>query len=273
MRGLRVHHAVNRFVGRGGRAGTCRGSSWRAFSSPPSAPSPSSSSATAEEKRRFDLYLEELFEYNSKFNLTAVKTREEAHERHIEDSLALIPVLDEYAAAARGDGGGLKVVDVGTGAGLPGLVLAVKRPEWNITLLDSLQKRCNFLSQIKSKLDLANVDVKWSRAEDFARDGARRGSYDIATARAVAELRVLVELTVPMLRVGGFLVAAKGPDPEQEVEDASRALLELNSEVVTIDRVSSFGSHGQRTVVVIQKKGETPDKYPRQAGRPNKRPL
>ena len=227
-------------------------------------------SVSPEERKCFDSYLNQLFEFNSKVNLTAIKTREEANERHIDDSLALLPVLDKCSAAVSG---GLRMVDVGSGAGLPGVVIAVKRPEWRLTLVDSLQKRCKFLSEVKSNLELENVSVQWSRAEDLGRDSGHRGTYHVAVARAVAELRVLVELCVPMLEVGGFLVAAKGPNPEEEVEAARNALGQLKSKVVSIDTVSSFGSHGQRTAVVIQKLQETPGKFPRQAGKPNKRPL
>ncbi|QDZ23456.1 ribosomal RNA small subunit methyltransferase G [Chloropicon primus] len=238
--------------------------------------SPSSSGyslLSAEERKQFDTYLESLFEYNAKFNLTAVKTREEAQERHIEDSLALLPVLDECVAEGQGQGKGLRVIDVGTGPGLPGIVLAVKRPHWDVTLLDSLQKRCKFLEEVKESLELKNVEVTWSRAEDVGRDAGKRGSWDLAVARAVAPLNVLCELCVPMLRVGGYLVAAKGPDPEAEVKAARNALGQLKAEVVGIIPVSSFGSHGQRTVVVIRKVGETPRKFPRQAGTPKKKPL
>jgi len=129
------------------------------------------------------------------------------------------------------------------------------------------------LSEVQSSLNLRNVRVEWGRAEDIGRDAGHRGLYTVAMARAVAELRVLVELTVPMLAVGGFLVAAKGPSPEEEVAAAAKALEVLKCKVVSIDSVASFGDHGQRTAVVIQKLGETPKKYPRQAGTPKKNPL
>ena len=128
------------------------------------------------------------------------------------------------------------------------------------------------MSQVKDDLALDNARVVWSRAEDLGR-GEGRGAYDIAMARAVAELRVLVELCVPMLRVGGYLVAAKGPDPEEEVTKAANALGQLKAEVAAIERVPSFGDHGQRTVVIVRKVDETPSTFPRQAGKPNKRPL
>ncbi len=241
-----------------------------------SSSSSSSSSAlavSAEDRRLFDAYLTQLFDYNAKVNLTAVKTREEANERHIDDSLALLPVLDKYAAADAGGDGGVRVIDVGTGAGLPGVVVAVKRPEWRLTLLDSLKKRCTFLSEVQTSLGLRNVRVAWGRAEDVGQDAAHRGAYTVAMARAVAELRVLVELTVPMLAVGGYLVAAKGPNPEEEVAAAAKALETLRCKVVSIESVASFGDHGQRTAVVIQKIAETPKRFPRQAGTPKKNPL
>ena len=238
----------------------------------PMASSSPRSLLSVEERSRLDTYLDTLFEYNARMNLTAVKDKKEAEERHIEDSLALLPILDSVSPG--GERGRPKVIDVGTGAGLPGVVVAVMRENWEVTLLDSLQKRCKFLSDVKERIGLGNATVRWGRAEDVGRDQEEgREAYDIAVARAVAELRVLVELCAPMVRVGGHIVAAKGPSPEEEIVAAGNALEQLNCEVVRVDDVPSFGAKGQRTVVVIRKVEETPEKFPRQPGKPNKRPL
>ena len=230
------------------------------------------------ERRWLDRYLDRLLD--AQFNLTAIKSREEAIERHVEDSLALLPAVERCAQQASssssslgapGEGGKVKLIDVGSGAGMPGLVLALKHDNWDVTLLDSLRKRCDFLSAASEDLD--NVSVRWGRAEDVGRDEAHRGRHHVATARAVAEMRVLAELCLPLVSVGGFLVAAKGPEPDQEVEAAMPALEKLNAELVGIEPVQSFGDHGQRTVVIVRKRGETPNRYPRQAGTPKRKPL
>ena len=156
---------------------------------------------------------------------------------------------------------------------MPGIVIAMKRPQWEMTLVDSLQKRCGFLSNIANEMGLVNVNICWSRAEDLGRESSHREGYHLAMARAVADMRVLVELCVPLLEVGGVLIAAKGPKPEEEIEKAGAALKALNAEVVNVEGVASYGAHGQRTVVTVRKIDNTPDKYPRRAGMPNKRPL
>lgn len=173
-----------------------------------------------------------------------------------------------------GAGGPLRVIDVGTGAGLPGMVLAVARPHWKVTLLDSLRKRCDFLREAAARAGLTNVEVVWCRAEEGGQRPELRQSYDLAVARAVAEARVLAELCLPFVRVGGLWVAAKGPDPQAEVSAASNALGQLGGRLVAVEEVESRWEDGrQRTALVVAKAGPTPAKFPRQAGTPNKKPL
>ncbi|KAG0608004.1 hypothetical protein M758_8G070600 [Ceratodon purpureus] len=222
------------------------------------------------------VFVDILLEWNQKMNLTAVTERGAMMDRHIADSLSLLPTIEgAYAAHCNGSEGGesVKVVDIGSGAGLPGIVLAIARPAWQLTLLESLQKRCDFLEHVAKEAGLTNVKVLRSRAEDAGKDIAHRETYDVAVARAVAEMRVLAELCLPLVRVGGILVAAKGPNPEEEVEAAKTAVNLLGASIVTLSRVDSQGPLGQRTAVVCLKDRPTPAKYPRRAGMPNKRPL
>lgn len=333
-------------------------------------------------------------------NLTAVRDRDEAWTRHVEDSLALVPVIERWAARATGAGAGgagapfassasasassegagsvaatgggrgkkggaaaargsdrrkkqqqqlawfeqeddeddepqapptppaaaagpeqppsqpttnnpipstsLRLIDVGTGPGLPGMVLAIARPQWRVTLLDSLRKRCDFLRAAAAQLNLDNVDVVWSRAEDAGRQPALRDAHDVAVARAVAESRVLAELCLPFVRPGGVWVAAKGAAIEGEVEAAGGAIAALRGRVVAIEAVDSFYGTGavvpaeavaaaigakedgkggddaataaaaapvRRTAIVVEKLGPTPAAYPRPPGTPSKKPL
>ena len=218
------------------------------------------------------LYVARLLEANRRMNLTGARSEAEALERHAGDSLALLPVLEAARPPAAAPA---RVLDVGSGAGLPGMVLAIARPEWDFTLLDSLQKRCRFLEGTAQELGLRNVDVRWGRAEDLAREPGLRDGFDLVTARAVAEMTTLVELCLPFLRPGaGALVAAKGPGPGEELARAAAAIEALGGAAPKVVPVNSFSGDGQRfTAVVVQKASPTPEKYPRRAGLPSKRPL
>ncbi|KAL3680366.1 hypothetical protein R1sor_023322 [Riccia sorocarpa] len=217
-------------------------------------------------------YVDSLLDWNQRMDLTAVTERDMVMERHIMDSLALLPVL-EAAYGEKSSTEQLKVIDVGTGAGLPGIVFAIARPAWQITLLESLQKRCNFLDHAVEKSGLSNVQVVRARAEDGGQDKAHREVYDVAVARAVAEMRVLSELCIPFVRIGGIFVAAKGPNPLEEVESSKKAIHLLGASILSVSNVDSTGPLGQRTAVVCQKKRSTPAKYPRKPGTPKKAPL
>lgn len=201
----------------------------------------------------------------------AITDRDEAYQRHVNDSLALLPAIDSCLETPTQ--GLTRLIDVGSGAGLPGIILAIARPNWHITLLDSLQKRCTFNKEAISAAGLANVSVTWARAEDAGQDPLLRHSQHVAVARAVAELRVLAELCLPMVQVGGHWVAAKGAAPEEEVALARRAIQELGGELVRVEEVDSLAPEGKRTVVVVRKVRTTPGKYPRKAGTPKKQPL
>ncbi|XP_025813771.1 uncharacterized protein LOC112891083 isoform X1 [Panicum hallii] len=175
------------------------------------------SSLSPPQQRQVAVYVEALLDWNQRMNLTAVTDEAEVMTRHVADSLAVLPPLERaYRARSTTGGGdtdGVRLIDVGSGAGLPGLILAVARPSWRFTLLESMKKRCTFLEHAVEAMGLSNVDVVCDRAENVGQSLDYREAYDIAAARAVAELKVLAEYCLPLVRVGGLFIAAKGHDP------------------------------------------------------------
>jgi len=224
-----------------------------------------------------------LLERNKHMNLTGAATVDEVLTRHVADSLALIPAIERAAGLDPSDPAAsartpLRVLDVGSGAGFPGMALAIARPRWEVTLLDTLQKRTAFLDEAAAACGATNVRTLWSRAEDAGRVGSEhREAYDIVTARAVAELRVLAELCLPAVRVGGAWVAAKNSTDGgagEEAEAARAAVETLGGGALEAVEVESVGPDGRlRTAIISKKVKETPEKYPRRAGMPSKRPL
>ncbi|KAM1937790.1 hypothetical protein FF1_015465 [Malus domestica] len=163
------------------------------------------------QKEQVHLYVDTLLQWNQKMNLTAVKEADEVMERHIKDSLAIIPsVRNSYLSHCSPSSENLRLVDVGSGAGLPGLILAIACPGWEVTLMESMNKRCIFLEHVVGHIGLSNVQVGRGRAEALC----FRENFDVAVARAVAEMRVLSEYCLPLVCVGGLFVAAKGHDPQ-----------------------------------------------------------
>ena len=223
-----------------------------------------------------------LLERNKHMNLTGALTVDEVLTRHVADSLALIPAIESAVGEERTSGSEAKeqsvtLLDVGSGAGFPGMALAIARPNWNVTLLDTLQKRTTFLADAAIECGVSNVTTLWSRAEDAGSAGSEhREAYDLVTARAVAELRVLCELCVPMVKVGGVFLAAKNSvdSAREELAAAAAAVAVLGGAPFRTEEVRSVGPDGRlRTAVVSRKATPTPEKYPRRAGMPNKRPL
>ena len=204
-----------------------------------------------------------LVEENKKYNLTSITDPEEAAEKHFLDSLLLLPDLAEYEEP--------QVIDVGSGAGFPGLPLKIFRPELQMTLMDSVGKKTAFINQIIKELGLKGVWTVHARAEEHAL--SHREYYDLALSRAVAEMRVLMELTIPLVRVGGKVIISKGPGVQEELKAAVNALQVLGGEVERIREFSLPVSGDQRAVVRIAKTRATPSKYPRRSGMPGKRPL
>ena len=218
---------------------------------------------TDKEKELLQAHWALVREADRRFNLTAVAD-EEAAEKHYRDCLAAREVLRDLPAGSR-------VLDLGTGAGFPGLVLACTCPELRFTLLDATAKKCDFLRETAATLDLANAEVVCGRAEELGR-GPLRESFDLVTARAVASLRELVELALPLLKQGGVLLAMKGANWSEEVEEAGHALTELAG-AVKESREYTLSAGDRRCLLLIEKLGPTSDKYPRRPGMPHKRPL
>lgn len=207
---------------------------------------------------RLRRYLELLLEANGRFNLTAVRDPLQAWERHVQDSLSLVPFV--VSAEAR------MLVDVGSGGGLPGLPLAIALPQVQVTLLESTGKKAEFLRAAAAELGLENVTVAAMRAETAGR-GELRERFDVAVSRAVGRLAILLELMVPLVREGGCALAIKGAQAQTEVDEAKQALHLLHAQCVDLVRTPTG------TVVVIHKPRKTPRAYPRLPGEPARRPL
>lgn len=211
-----------------------------------------------------------LVKTNEVMNLTNITDDEGIAVRHFVDSLTLVPfILEEQKKAGRED---ISVIDVGTGAGFPGIVLKIAVPKIRLTLLDSLQKRLNFLDEVSSALSLADVKTVHGRAEDAGHDAALREKYDVSCARAVANLPVLCEYCLPFVKTGGAFLAMKGNVDEEE-KASGRALQVLGGKKEKVDRFLLPGTDMNRSIVVVRKSKPTPNAYPRQAGKPSKKPL
>ena len=220
---------------------------------------------TDQQKAQFERYFELLVEWNQKINLTAITEKEEVYLKHFYDSIA--PILQGLIANQE-----IKLLDIGAGAGFPSLPMKILYPQLDVTIIDSLNKRINFLQLLAEELNLEGVHFYHGRAEDFAQDKHFRAQFDIVTARAVARMQVLSELTIPYLKVGGKLLALKASNAPEELTEAKNALNLLFSKVE--DNISYTLPNGDpRYITVVEKKKETPNKYPRKAGMPNKRPL
>ena len=220
---------------------------------------------TDQQKFQFERYFELLVEWNEKINLTAITEKEEVYLKHFYDSIA--PILQGLIENQE-----IKLLDIGAGAGFPSLPMKILYPQLDVTIIDSLNKRINFLQLLAEELNLEGVHFYHGRAEDFAQEKKFRAQFDIVTARAVARMQVLSELTIPFLKVGGKLLALKASNAPEELTEAKNALNLLFSKVE--DNISYTLPNGDpRYITIVEKKKETPNKYPRKAGLPKKRPL
>ncbi len=217
------------------------------------------------QEEQFERYLDLLVHWNARVNLTAIREAGAIRTKHFLDSLSCLPVIFKYKAK--------RIVDVGTGAGFPGLALKIAAPELRLTLVESVQKKAEFCEKVVAALGLQDVDVQPVRAEELGRDPAHRESHDMALARAVAEVRVLVEYLLPLVRLGGRLLLQKGQGVHAEVMAAEKALSILGGRVLQISTVEVPGLADERYLVLVEKVQQTPDRYPRRAGMPAKRPL
>lgn len=218
-----------------------------------------------EQYEKFIVYMKLLQEWNEKINLTAIVDDEEIIKKHFIDSIKAFK-RDEFKKANT-------LIDVGTGAGFPGLPIAIMRNEIKVTLLDSLNKRIKFLNTVISELKLDNVVTIHSRAEDGARDKSLREKFDIATSRAVANMSVLSEFCLPYVKVGGNFIALKGPSVDQEIEESKGAIKILGGELVDICEVQIEDTDLKHNLVIVKKIKECIKTYPRKAGSITKNPL
>ena len=220
---------------------------------------------TAEQIGQFSVYNEMLLDWNTRMNLTALTAPEDVAVKHIIDSLT--------AYDATLFDGARTLIDVGTGAGLPGIPLAVYAPHLTVTLLDSLNKRVRFLTEVTAAMGLQNVRCIHARAEEAARTAEHRAAYDIVVSRAVARLPVLLEYTLPFVRVGGTLLALKGRAYAEEQKEARRAAEVLGGGRITARPVHLPGLDDVRAILTVTKDRQTPAAYPRGGGAPTRRPL
>ena len=211
----------------------------------------------------FETYYDMLIDRNKVMNLTAITEFDEVMDKHFLDSVYLFRSIKLEAD--------YKLVDIGTGAGFPGIPLKIVFPELKITLLDSLNKRVGFLNDLIEELNLNDIEAIHGRAEDIARDKAYRASYDIAVSRAVANLSTLSEYCLPFVKIGGKFVSYKSGDCADEVDNAKAAIHLLGGKINKIDEFSY--SNNSRSFIVIDKVMNTSSKYPRKAGLPSKKPL
>ncbi|XP_020672635.1 uncharacterized protein LOC110092429 isoform X4 [Dendrobium catenatum] len=233
---------------------------------------------SSRQKEQISVFVSALLEWNERMNLTSERQEGEVMERHVEDSLALLtPLRRSYLSRCCPSSfpscDGLKLVDVGSGSGFPGLILAIACPTWNVTLLESMQKRCFFLEHVVRITGLSNVKVLRERAENVGQSLDFRELFDVAVARAVAEMRILAEYCLPLVRVGGLFIAAKGHNPQEELRNSEKAIKLMGGSMVELCTVESYSPLGQRTAIICFKELSTPKKYPRNTGIPSKFPL
>lgn len=213
--------------------------------------------------KQFYNYMNLLIEWNKKINLTAITEPDEIILKHFVDSLTISKYISD----------GTKVVDVGTGAGFPGIPLKIVRQDVDITLLDSLQKRINFLDEVINELNLEKITTIHSRVEDFGKNKKYREEFDIATSRAVANLSTLSEYLLPLVKVGGKVISMKGSLIQEELENSKNAIKILGGQIEKVDEFDLPNSDISRNIVLIDKIKNTPNRYPRKAGEPSKKPL
>ncbi len=214
----------------------------------------------------FDRYAKFLVEWNTRVNLTAITDPAEIAVKHFADSLSVaLAFSSEKRAASQ------KLIDVGAGAGFPGVPLAIAFPHWRVTLLEATGKKVAFLDKLKSQLPLTHYQAFHARAEDLAHDAQHREQYDVAVARALAELPTLLEYTLPFVRVGGIVVAQKAKDVDAEIRTSEKALRTLGGQLREVIPVQ-LPNLEARHLVVLGKSAHTPEAYPRRAGVPGKKP-
>ena len=243
-------------------------------------------SLSSEHLQKFERYYQELMTWNERFNLTAITGREAVQLRHFLDSLTCLLAVPPGSTPSESRKSGipdtvplqvsdaaLRLADLGTGAGFPGIPLKLMLGEAELTLVESTRKKVEFLRHIVKVLELKDVEVVRARAEALGQEPEHRDRYDVVTARAVAHMAVLAEYCLPFCRIRGRMIAPKGAGAHQEVEEAVEAIEMLGGELVAIKPIALPGLDREQYLVVVEKTAPTPTDYPRRTGIPSKRPL
>ena len=212
--------------------------------------------------KQFFEYMNLVVEWNNNINLTSITEPNDVILKHFIDSLTIYKYVKES-----------KVIDVGTGAGFPGIPIKIADKDVNITLLDSLNKRINFLNEVIGKLELDNITAIHGRVEEVARNKEYRECFDVAVSRAVAPLNVLLEYMIPLVKVGGKCICMKGSNRDEEIEASKNALKRLNAEIESIESFELPGTDMKRNIIIVKKLDKTDNVFPRKAGTPSKKPL
>ena len=212
---------------------------------------------------QFYKYMNLLLEWNEKINLTAITEKKDVILKHFIDSLTISKYIEENST----------LVDIGTGAGFPGIPIKIYRPDVKVTLVDSLNKRINFLNEIISELELKDINTIHSRVEEFGKNKRYREQFDIVTARAVANLTVLSEYLLPLTKIDGKCICMKGSEIQEEFNDSKNAIRILGGQIENIYKFNLPKSDILRNIVIIKKVKNTPNKYPRKPGTPTKEPI
>lgn len=216
-----------------------------------------------EDANKFYKYMELLLEWNKKINLTAITEENEVIIKHFIDSLTIYKYLNEAKS----------IIDVGTGAGFPGIPIKILNKEIDITLMDSLNKRINFLNEVVKNLNLERISCIHSRAEELGRDKKFREKYDVAVSRAVANMSTLVEYLLPFVKVGGMCICMKGSSIDEELKESEKAIKMIGGKVEKVEKIILPNSDYERNIVIIRKINNTNSKFPRKAGIPKKEPI
>ena len=218
---------------------------------------------TEEKIELFYKYMKILLEWNKKINLTAITEEKEIILKHFIDSISINKYIKKEKI----------VMDIGTGAGFPGIPLKILNFNNKFILVDSLNKRINFLKEVKKELNLNNLELIHSRVEDLAKNLEYRENIDIIVSRAVANLRILAEYMIPFLKIGGECICMKGPNIDNEIEESKKAIEILGGKIERIENINLLEDDIKRNIIIIKKIRQTPSKYPRKAGIPVKQPI
>ena len=219
---------------------------------------------------RFYLFYKLLTEYNKRYNLTAITEEQDVIYKHFVDSLSIMMCKDHEEINELND---RYVIDVGTGAGFPGIPLKIVNPDMKLTFLDSVNKKLDFIREVCRQFNFKDTEVKHGRAEDFGKDKEYRERFDICLSRAVAALPVLSELCIPFVKKGGLFISYKGSEFENEIKNSKQAVKILGGSIISVNSFNIPDTDIKRALIIIRKEKNTPKEYPRKAGIPVKHPL